>query len=112
MHPEKSVLGDHLAVPVSSIDSPEQQGLTIEKFLQANVHGTGASPMDVDPLAKTKGGGKGKDKSSNPEKFDGNCFWCGLYGHVMEDCRKNAAGKPKATQSPRASDQPSGEKRN
>ena len=63
VHPEKSVLGDHLAVPVSSIDSPEQQGLTIEKFLQANVHGTGASPMDVDPLAKTKGGKKAKEKT-------------------------------------------------
>ena len=44
---------------------PENQRLTIEKILQANVHGSGASPMDVDALAKTKGGkkgGKGKDK--------------------------------------------------
>ena len=45
--------------------------LTIEKLLPANVHGSGAS--------KTKGGKKGgkrKDKSSKPEKFDGNCNLC------------------------------------
>ena len=84
----------------SSIDPLEKHGLTIVKFLQANVHGPGASP-------KTKGGkkgGKGKDRSSKPEKFDGNCFWCGWYGHVMKDCRKKAAGKPRVTQSPRVSD--------
>ena len=45
------ILRDHLAVQSSSIDSPEKQRLTIEKFLQAN-----ATPMDVDALAKTKGG--------------------------------------------------------
>ena len=36
--------------------------------------------MDVDALAKTKGGkkgGKGKDKEPEAKKFDGNCFWCG-----------------------------------
>ena len=46
------ILKDHLAVQASSIDSPEKQRLTIEKFLQAN----GPTPMDVDALAKTKGG--------------------------------------------------------
>ena len=63
--------------------------------------------MDVDALAKTKGGkkgGKGKDKSNKPEKFDGNCTWCCEYGHTVEECRKKAAGKPKTAQSPRASD--------
>ena len=97
------ILRYHLAVQASSMDSPGKQRFTIEKFLQANVHGTAASPMDVDALAKTKGGkkgGKGKDKSSTPEKFDGNCFWCGSYRHVME----KAAGKPKANQLSRASD--------
>ena len=101
------ILRDHLAVQASSVDSPEKQILTSEKFLQANVHGTGASPTDVDAIAKTKGvenGGDGKDKSSKPGKFDGTCFWCGSYSHVMEDCRKKAAGNPKATQSPGASD--------
>ena len=97
-------LRNHLAVQASSIDSPEKQGLTIEKFLQANVHGAGATPMDVDALAKTKGGkkgGKGKDKEPEAKKFDGNCFWCGAPGHVMKDCRKKAAGKPETVQSPR-----------
>ena len=81
--------------------------MTIEKLLQANVHGSGATPMDVDALAKTKGGkkgGKGKDKESETKKFDGHCFWCGAYGRVMKDCRKNAAGKPKTAQSPRTSE--------
>ena len=50
------ILRDHLGVQASSIDSPEQQRLTIEKFLQANAYGPGATPMDVDALAKTKGG--------------------------------------------------------
>ena len=53
------ILRDHFAVQVASIDSPEKQRLTIEKFLQANVHGTGETPTDVDALA-TKGG-QGKD---------------------------------------------------
>ena len=53
------ILRDHLAVQASSKYSPEKQRLTIEKFLQANVHGTRASPMDVEALAKTKGGNKG-----------------------------------------------------
>ena len=59
------ILRDHFAVQASSIDSSQTQRSTIEKFLQANVHGSGATPMDVDVLAKTKGGkkgGKGKDK--------------------------------------------------
>ena len=88
---------DHLAVQAASIDSLEKQRLRIEKFLQANVHGSGATPMVVDALAKTKGGkkgGKGKDKESKTKKFDGHCFWCGAYGRVMKDCRKKAAGKP------------------
>ena len=90
------ILRDHLAAHASSIDAPEKQRLTIEKFLQASVHGPGASPMDVDAFAKTKGGkqgGKEKDKSCKQGKFDGKCFWCGAYGHTVEDCRKKAAGK-------------------
>ena len=46
-----------------SIVSPEKKRLTIEKFLQANVHGTGPSPMDVDAFDKTKGG-KGKKEQT------------------------------------------------
>ena len=55
-------LRDHLGVQASSIDSPEQQRLTIEKFLQANAYGPGATPMDVDAPCQdqdTKGGKKG-----------------------------------------------------
>ena len=60
--------------------------------------------MDVDALAKTKGGKKGgigKDKEPETKNFDGNCFWCGAHGHAMKDCRKKAARKPKTAQSPR-----------
>ena len=63
--------------------------------------------MDVDALAKTKGGkkgGKGKDKGGKSKKFEGDCFWCGAYGHMMEDCQKNAAGKPQVPKSPRRPD--------
>ena len=59
--------------------------------------------MDVDAIAKTKGGkkgGKGKDKGSKSKTFDGN-FWCGACGHMMEDCQKKASGKPQASKSPR-----------
>ena len=66
------------AVQAASIDSPEKQRLTIEKFLQAIVHGSGATPTNVDALAKTKGGkkgGKGKEKGEKSKKFDGNRFW-------------------------------------
>ena len=41
---------DHLAVQAVSIDFPEKQRLTIEKFLQANVHGPRATSMDVHDL--------------------------------------------------------------
>ena len=54
--------------------------------------------MDVDALAKTKGGkkgGEGKDKEPEAKKFNFNCFWCGALGPVMKECRKKAAGKPK-----------------
>ena len=94
---------DHFAVQAASIDSLEKQRLTIKKFLQAKVHGSGASPMDVDAFVKTKGGkecGKGKDKGTKSKKFDSNCFWCSTYGHMMEDCQKKAAGKPQASQVP------------
>ena len=101
------ILRDHLAVQAASIDSPEKQRLTIEKFLQANVHGSGATPMDVDVLVKSKGGkkgGKGKDKGGKSRKFEGNCFWCGAYDHMMENCQKKAAGKPQVPKSPRGRD--------
>ena len=102
------ILRAHSAVQAASVDSPEKQRPTIEKFLQANVHGSGASPMDVDALAKTKKGGKkggkGKDKGSKSKKCDGDCFWCGAYGHMMEDCQEKAAGKPQAPKSPRGPD--------
>ena len=42
------ILRDHFAVQAASIDSTEKQRLTIEKFFQANVHGTG--PGDVQNL--------------------------------------------------------------
>ena len=97
IYPE--ILRDHLAVQASSI-TPLRNGLTLEKFLQA-------TPMDVDALAETKGGkkgGKGKDKSNKPEKFDGNCFWCCAYGHMVQECRKKADLKPKTAQSAQPSD--------
>ena len=62
------ILRGHFAVQAASINSPEKRRLTIEKFFQASVHGSGAMPMDVDALANTKGGkkgGKGKDKGGN-----------------------------------------------
>ena len=94
------ILRDHLAVQASSIDSPEQQRLTIEKFLQANVHGLGATPMDVDALAKTKGGkkgGKGADKKPETKKFDGTCFCtrpCG--GGLPKEGSREAPNGPRA----------------
>ena len=69
--------------------------------------GSGATPKDVDAVAKTKGGnkgGKGKVKGGTSKKFEGNCFWCGAYGHMMEDCQKKAAGKPQVPTSPRGPD--------
>ena len=97
------ILRDHFGVQAPSIDSLEKRRLTIEKFLQANVHGSQATPMDVDALAKTKGG-KGKDKGGKSKKFEGNCFWCGAYGHMMEDCQEKAAGKPQVPKSRRGPD--------
>ena len=101
------ILRDHLAVQAASIDSPEKQRLTIEKFRQANVHRTRASPMDVDARAKTNGGkkgGKGTDKGSKSEKFGGNCNWRSVYGHMQKDCWAKAAEKPKVPRSPRGPD--------
>ena len=36
-------------------------------------------------------------------KFDGHCFWCGTHGHMRDDCRKKAAGKPRTARSPTVS---------
>ena len=47
---------------------------------------------------------QGKDKGGESKKFEGNCFWCGAYGHMMEDCQKKAAGKPQVPKSPRGAD--------
>ena len=82
------ILRDHLAVQASSIDSFEKQRLTIEKFLQANVHGSGATLMDVDALVKTKGGKKGGTVKDKEGKFEGNCVWCGAYGHMTAKRRQ------------------------
>ena len=59
--------------------------------------------MDVDALAKSKGGKKGgkvEDKGGKSKKFEGNSFWCGACGQ-MDDCQKKAAGKPEVPMSPR-----------
>ena len=91
------ILRDHFAVQASSIDSLEKQTLTIEKILQANVHGSGATPMDVDALAKTKGGkkgGKGKERRQVKEVRRQ------LYGHMMEDCQKEGSWETASSQVP------------
>ena len=60
------ILREHLGVQAACTDSLEKQRLTVEKFLQANVHGSGASPTDVDALAMTKGEqAKEKTKSAS-----------------------------------------------
>ena len=91
-------LKDHLAVQAASIDSPDKQKVAIEKFLQANVHVNGASPMDLDALAKGKGGGKGGKpggKTDKGDKFEGECNWCKKKGHKEAECWQKAAGKPR-----------------
>ena len=102
------ILRDHLAVQAASIDSSEQQRLTIGKFLQANVHvGQERRPWIFTPLPKSKEArkaAKGKNKGSKSKKFDGNLFWCDASGHMMEDCQKKVAGKSKTAQSPTASE--------
>ena len=46
---------------------------------------------------KTGGkGGKG-GKSEWDGKTDKYCSWCHIQGHFMRDCKKRAAGAPKAT---------------
>ena len=49
-------------------------------------------------------GGKGTNKGGKSKKFEGNCFWYGAYGHMMEDCQKKALGKPQVPKSPRGPD--------
>ena len=45
-----------------------------------------------------QGAGKGKKGKSKPEQFQGNCNFCGYWGHRASDCRRNpkngASGKP------------------
>ena len=82
------ILRDHFAVQASSIDSPEKQRLTIEKFLEENVHGLGATPMDVDALAKTKGG--------QVEEVRRQLF--------LVTAQKKAVGKPQVPKSPLGAD--------
>ena len=63
--------------------------------------------MEVDALAKTKGGkkgDKGAGKGGKAEKFDGNCDWCGKHGHKQKDCWVKAAGRPKVPKSQRGPD--------
>ena len=84
-----------------------QEAETDNREVRASKRACFASHMDVDAHAMTKGGkkgGTGKNKSSKPEKFGGKWYWCGSCGHVMEDCRKKAAGTPRVTQTPRRSD--------
>merc|ERR1712194_232365 len=65
----------------------------------------GVAPMNVDAVSFHKGNGKdgkdgkkGKDKGkgklkSKGEKFDGECGYCGKWGHKRADCRKKAAAE-------------------
>ena len=53
-----TILRDHFAVQVASIDSLEKQRLTIEKILQANVHGSKASPVMLMPLPRPREAGE------------------------------------------------------
>ena len=101
------ILRDHFAVHASSIDSLGKQRMTIEKFLQANVHGSRSTPMDVDALCQDQGRQErkqGRRQGWQVEEVDGHCFWCGAYGHMMEDCQKKAAGKLQVLKSPRGRD--------
>ena len=109
-------LRDHLSVQASAINTPEKQKVTIEKYLQANVHKTGNSPMDVDWLAKGKGGGKGGkgDKggkqhppnrsSSQGAKLTGERNWCRKMYHMENECWNKATGKPRTPKQPQKGD--------
>ena len=48
------ILRDHIAVEVSSIDSLEKQRRTVEKVLQANVHGSERRPWMSMPLPRPR----------------------------------------------------------
>ena len=59
--------------------------------------------MDVDALAKTKGGkkgGNGKDMGGKSKKFEGNCFSFGACDQMMEECQKKKLQVPKSARGP------------
>ena len=84
----------------------EEQMIIVEGKKKVMEHGTLWRIKNIDLPRPREGnkGGKGKDKGSKPEKFDGNFFWCGAYGHVVVDCQKKAPEKPQAPRSPRGPD--------
>ena len=64
---------DHLAVQAASVDSPEKQRLTIEKILQANVHGSGATPLPRPREARKVGKETTKEASQTSSTETASC---------------------------------------
>ena len=60
------------------------------------ISGNDTVPMDVSAVLYGKGKGKkGKDKDGDKggrgkatDKFDGDCGYCGKWGHKRADCRR------------------------
>ena len=71
-----------------------------------NIYRSGKGKSKDDPLKgkvkgkhKDKGKGYGSQKSGSSTYFEGECRYCGKWGHRKADCRKRIAdqgGKPKA----------------
>jgi hypothetical protein len=65
-------------------ESPDVECGKCEDESYIQVYGSDGSLYYISP--KGKGKGKGEGGKGSPT-FDGNCLWCGRYGHRLRDCR-------------------------
>eukprot|EP00971_Amphidinium_carterae_P348914 6490741-Amphidinium_carterae.1 len=106
-------LREHLTLHAHRLETYEQMKEEVRRvrLTRAAIHGTGGgaasstdgtTPMDVDALTKGKDKGrkgdgkkgdgkkgdgkKGKGKAKQPQRFEGECRWCGRKGHMEKDC--------------------------
>ena len=82
---EKGNFRDHLLINTSGTKQWSRFIKELEAVELARLN-SGPTPMDLSAVVHDQ-----------PKRFDGDCLWCGMYGHMVLDCWKKGAAQSQSS---------------